>query len=251
MAARPVVLPVESETQIGQCDPHKRYEHDAFGVIVMSNPSGGDNKLFGSDVRHDHRVCIKIQRATLERSLSNDWIHGRNILLELEMSHAQFAQFITSSGNGSGTPVTLRYAQHASVTRIEEMPAIGELETKAETFRREIRSSANRQVGHIQAEIDKLGAMLETGKVSIKEARAIHHSLKCRAENLPSNMEFVVEQAEEALEKAQAAAKIQIESFIDHTARKTGYEHFARLGEQAKQVGNDVASDVPDLDGHN
>lgn len=250
MAPRPVVLPIESETQIGGCDPHKRYEHDAFGLITMTNPTGGDDLLFGSDVRHNHRVCIKIQRAELERNLSNDWIHERNTLIAFEMSHAQFAQFITSSGNGSGTPVTLRYAQPPG-THIKEMPAIGEIETKAEVFRREIKDSAKKEVARMRIEIDRLGAMLATGKVGIKEAREIHHSLKCRAENLPSNMEYIVGQAEEALEKAQVAAKIQIEAFIDHTARKTGYEHFARLGEQAKQIGGDVASSVPDIDGHN
>lgn len=249
MARRPVVLPIESESHIGACDPHKRYEHDAFGLITMTNPTGGD-KMFGSDVKHNHRVCIKVQRAELERNLSNDWIHGRNTLVEFEMSHAQFAQFITSSGNGSGTPVTLRYAQPPG-THIKEMPAIGDIETKAEAFRREIKNSAKKEVGRIQVEIDRLGAMLATGKVGIKEAREIHSNLSSRAANLPSNMEYIVGQAEEALEKAQVAAKIQIEAFIDHTARKTGYEHFARLGEQAKQVGNDVASSVPDIDGHN
>jgi hypothetical protein len=209
------------------------YKHDAYATIVMTVVSGGDVSMFGSDLKHSQRIRISVQRATLDRKHSNDWIHGgisdRSHLLTFEMSHSQFAQFITSNGNGNGTPVTLRYAPPPG-TPAMEMPGIKNIETKAEIQRREIRDCAAKQLGELRAEVARLGAMLETGKIGLKEAREIHRSMSIQIGNLPANMEFVVEQGEEALEKAQMAAKIEIEAYIDHAARRMGLDNLAQLG---------------------
>lgn len=209
------------------------YRHDAFATINMSVITGGHSTLFGSDLKHDQRIRISIQRATLDRNLCNDWIHGSgqptNHLVTFEMSHTQFAQFITSNGNGSGTPVTLRYAA-APGTPIQEMPGIKNIESKSEVFKREIKDSAKKQLQSLQEGVDRLGAMFESGKVSIKEAREIHKNLTIQMGNLPSNMAFVVDQAEEALEAAQMAAKIDVEAYIDHAARRIGLDNLGQLG---------------------
>lgn len=209
------------------------YQHDAYGTITLTTVTGGAATLFGSDLGHHQRVRLTVNRATLDRHLSQDWIHGRGKLLELEMSHAQFAQFITSNGNGSGTPVTLKYAP-APDAQIAEMPDIKKLETKHETFRREIQESSKQKIAAMREQIDKLGGMIESGKAGKKELRELQHTLKCLAENLPGSMAFVVESAETALEKATQDAKIEVEAYVDATARRLGLESISQLG----QLGN-------------
>lgn len=213
----------------------QRYRHDAFGVITMTTPTGGNDVMFGSDIKHNTRVRIEVSRAELTRNLSNDWHFGRGTLISFEMSHAQFANFITSSGNGSGTPVTLRYTAPRSAG-LEQMPGIKTLETKADVFRREIKESAKRQLDHIQTQLNAFGAQLAAGKLSMKDAKAMHRNLAVTVSNLPSNMEYVVGQAEEALEKAVAASAIQMEAQADHLARRLGLDQIERLAEQRKQA---------------
>lgn len=215
------VLPTRVDS-IRYGDSDEEYNHDAFGVVTLTLPQGGGKHLFGSDIEHNQRVCISISRANWHRAISNDWIHsdGRPIV-EIELSHAQFAQFITSQGNGSGTPCTFRIAPPRG-TIGESMPQIAKLESKADLHRREIHESSSRYIKDIQNPIDRLGEMLESGKLSVKAVRELHREMVIRMNNLPRNMEFTVRQAEEALDKATSDAKIEVESFIHNAINRIG-----------------------------
>lgn len=206
------------------------YRHDAYGTIRLTNRQGGSSTLFGSDIRHDNRVCIEICRAKLERSHGRDWIFPRETVVDVEMSHAQFAQFITSSGKGDGTPCTL-IAAPSPDTRAQMMPAIANIETKHATFKREIRDEAMNTVEFLEKQVDVLVSLVANGKPRISELKDISHSLKVTLSNLPSNMEFVVSSAEEALERATSDAKIEVEAYIAATAQRIGLNHISQLGQ--------------------
>lgn len=226
------IPPTVTEARTGQCDPHEVYNHPAFGVITLSNPRGGDSVLFGSDIGHNQRVCITIHRARLKRDLNHDWIHSDGQIIEVEMSHAQFAQFITSQGKGDGTPCTLRWMKGEG-----SIPGIEKVETKHETFRREIHDAARQRLEHIEKEIAKLGEMIESGKLPKKELREIAAELRRHVQQLPGTMEFVVKSAEEALDKATSDAKVEVESYIAMTAQRLGLksiEELARLENKEK-----------------
>lgn len=226
------IPPTIVESRMGQCDPHEVYDHPAYGVITLTNPQGGDSTLFGSDIGHNQRMCITIHRAQLKRDLNRDWIHSKNQIIEVEMSHAQFAQFITSQGKGDGTPCTLRWMKGEGA-----VPGIAKIETKHDTFRREIHDAARKRLESIEKEIAKLGEMIESGKLPKKELRELHANLRRQADYLPGTMEFVVKSAEEALEKATSDAKIEVESYIAMTAQRLGLksiEELARLENKEK-----------------
>ncbi len=211
---------IHEENRYGE--PMEIHRHPAFGTITLSEPTGGDRVLFGSDLQHNHRIRIRVHAAYLERRKGGgEKIHQNgNALVDFEMSHAQFAQFITSVGKGNGTPVTLRAISKES--EIVEIPGIKKMESSAESWRNAIQQSAKNQVDRIQKELDRLSSLLEEGKTSKKELREIHHALTCHVSNLPSNMAHVVEQAETALEKATSDAKIQVESYMDMVMRRFG-----------------------------
>jgi hypothetical protein len=229
---RDEVAPVETEEKWGGSGTRQKFTHDAFGTITMTTVTGGDKStLFGSDLGHNQCVRISIQRASLSRDLSHDWIHGESRpIVEFEMSHAQFAQFITSQGQGCGTPVTLRYAPEPG-TDTETMPGIRKIETKHETFRREIQQSAAEQTAKVSAALADLQAMADNGKINMKEFRAALHTAKCQIGNLPTNLAYTVRSAEEALEKATSDAKIEVEAFVNATAQRLGLSHISQLGQ--------------------
>lgn len=206
----------------------ERYEHDAFGVISMGVVHGGNSNLFGSDLKHNDKIRITISRAVLVRDLANDWIHDRNMLIEIELSQSQFAQFITSPNRGVGVPCTLRSTAPKDAG-IEWMPEIKPVESKMEMFRREIKEMAQTRLERMRYAIRRLGNAIEGERLSKKDLREIHRDLSLNADHLPGTLSFVVEQAEEALEKAQAAAKADIEAYVDQTARRLGLEKISDL----------------------
>ena len=225
---RHAVQPTETENQspIGGTS----FTHDAYASIRLTNPQGGSSTLFGSDIGHDNRVRIEICRARLDRSHGRDWIFPRETVVDVEMSHAQFAQFITSSGKGDGTPCTL-IAAPSQDTRVQAMPAIANIETKHATFKREIRDEAMNTVEFLKKKVSTLMSLVADGKPRISELRAVSRSLENALDNFPSNMEFVVSSAEEALEKATSDAKIEVEAYIAATAQRIGLNHISQLGQ--------------------
>lgn len=210
-------------------DKYEELSHDAFGMVGISVVTGGDNVLFGSDLNHGQQVVFRVKRAIHQRHLNNDWFHGRCELLEFAMSHNQFAELITNQNHGDGVPCTLRYAP-AVGANIMRMPAIDRIESKAEIMRNEIKASAKEQLTKVSASLAKVEELINSGSMSKKELKAALFSMKCHLENTPSNMEYVVKQSEEALEKAVTSAKIDIEAYISTAINKLGVQAANNLG---------------------
>lgn len=231
MIKRATQLPVRD----GENAHGATYKHPAFATIQVTETSGGSNTLFGSDVDHQYKIRLSIQRAYIKRDLNHDWIHSTSTpMIEVELSHAQFAALTGSIGKGEGVPCTLRYAPASSA--ILDVPYIERLESKLDTFSREVEESAKRQVEALRAQIARMGAALESGKLGMKEAREIHRSLEIVSGNLPKNLGYTVTQAQEMLEKAGNDAKTQIEAFADSTARRLGLNHISELGQVAQSI---------------
>jgi SMC interacting uncharacterized protein involved in chromosome segregation len=165
----------------------------------------------------------------LHRDLSNDWTHARELVAEVSLTHNQFAELITSPNRGDGVPCTLNYVAEPG-SKLQAVPGITKIKSKADVFRAEIKESSKKQIQSLQAQIDALGAAIEAGTTSKKQLREMHHSMVCAAGNLPSNMEFVVSQAEEALEKAVVSAKTDIEAYIGHAINRLGIDAANSIG---------------------
>lgn len=212
---------------------NKIFTHPAYGLITMTTCNGGNVTLFGSDIGHNQRISIEIEQAEHHRHLSNDWNHGTNTVCRFSMSYAQFASFITSNGNGNGTPVTLEIYRDENGNRLLA-PAIEKIETKHDTHRQEIKNSCSKAIEQMKRQVAELKALI-AGEPTKKQLQELHHSLKCTVDNMPSNMEFTVRQAEEALDLATNDAKIEVESYITMTAQRIGLEHINDLARLEKK----------------
>jgi len=210
-------------------DKVSEYSHDAFGIIGVANVTGG-GVLFGSDLNHGQHIRISIKRAKMVRGLSNDWYHADSSIVEVSLSHTQYADLITNPNRGDGVPCTINYAPEKG-TGVKRMPNIERIESKAETLRNEIRNSAKEQTIKIMEAFKEIEALVESGTMSKKAMKAALFSMKCQIENTPSNMAYVVEQSEEAMEKIVSAAKTEVEAYCHNKAVQLGY---ASIAEAAK-----------------
>lgn len=222
------ILPekIEGDGRFGE-----RFTHPAFGVITMSHPVGGKTVLFGTDVPHPGTVSIQIKTAELSRSSSRDWYSsaGGQVLLEFEMSHSQFVDFVSSPGRGEGTPVTLRIARKGP---IDFLPGIKLVESKTESVKRQIESEVMEQVRSISDRISAIEAHLDSGKLSKKEIREKIVDMKHMIRNLPSNLGYSVGCAKEAIDRVADSAKVDVEAFLASRIRSIGLktiDDFKRL----------------------
>jgi hypothetical protein len=81
-------------------------KHPAYAQIGASRVSGG-TYLYGSNFAHQHYVTISITKSELNRSLSRDWASGGEEYIEVALSEAQWASFVSTLNSGTGIQCTL------------------------------------------------------------------------------------------------------------------------------------------------
>ena len=91
--ARTSEAPKIKETSNGET----REVHPAYGKITVTSPQGGKRKLFASNILHHSTISMVIETAELERKLGTEWVFGNKRVIEIEMTHAQYAHMIAST----------------------------------------------------------------------------------------------------------------------------------------------------------
>ena len=192
--------------------------HPAYGVVRIHSVSGSAT-LFDSELKHRHYVTLSVHRATRKRSLSSDWIHGSaDAIVEVAMSEVQFARMVSSAGNGSGVPCTLQSVNgnmQEPLTHKSRMDKFGEEIDKH-------RSSADKAHRAAEAALEEI--LSGTKKMTKENLKNIKGLLEHSRMEMGTNMDFVVDQAHEAVEKIVDTGKAEIEAFIGHTATRLGME---------------------------
>src|SRR5271157_2643135 len=84
-------------------------KHASYGMVGINRTSSSGTHLFGSIMNHHSFITLTIKHAAVRRMLSGDWYSAESLpIVEIEMSHSQFAELITSPGMGDGVPCTIR-----------------------------------------------------------------------------------------------------------------------------------------------
>lgn len=209
------------------------FSHPAYGVMTVSHPRGGDKTMFGSGVPAPSCVCVTVHQANHKRSLSNDWYHPGPVLVEFEMTHAQWSQVVANPGRGEGTPVTLRWTRGEG-----NLPGIKPIETRHEQHQREIKASAKERVAEAEAALERLKNAFEAG-AGKKEMRELIGKALHSVGALPGSVSFVVDQAHEALDASVAEAKIEVESFIAAKVAQVGFKTLQSMGDAIDRLTNE------------
>lgn len=196
-------------------------EHPSYGVISFSRADGNARRLYGSSIKnHFQTIIVRVDRSAWAHDLHSDRYIGRDGLIEIELSSAQFVEAITSMNRMPGVPCTIRWtAQDGNVPRPPD------LETEVERIKTGFGDSLKAMIAEMQQrrkEVDDL-----TSKLPAKARERLRISLDVIIQQLESNVPFIVGQFNEASERIVTAAKHEIENFAEHRLREAGLEAIA------------------------
>jgi hypothetical protein len=197
---------------------NKVYEHESYAMMDISRTScnKGQN-LFGSSIKHQNTIRIRIAPAKLDRHLNRDWFHAKHTpYIEVEMSYSQFAEAITSLNQGDGVPVTLTYLNGK---QIEKCPQIDKRQEFEEEFEEEML-----KIGYSLRKLtEQAESLLNDKKAPTKaEKEAILNGIKMLRQEIESNVPFIQSSFNEQMDKTVLEAKGEVEGFVMHKIISTG-----------------------------
>lgn len=184
-------------------------QHPAWGVIGVGRVQGSSAALFDSEIQHQHYMVLRIRQARRKRDLNRDWIHGDiRPIIEVAMSEAQWAAFVSSAGKGDGTPCTIQFANGERTPELPHDPRLAEsLE--------EVREAGNKAIEKIREAFKKVEEKPNKGNI---------RNLGIMIGHLPANMHFAAESLAEAAEEVVTKARADIEAFAQSAAERRGLE---------------------------
>lgn len=184
--------------------------HPAYAMIGASRVSSTGHYLYGSDFRHQHFVTITVRRGEMHRSLSRDWHSAREEYIEVALSEAQWATFVSSLNTGSGVPCTLQAKDGRYVSRIPQP------EPKADLFKSELteRFSDGRKA------LAELRARLEAGKGGKESLKLLDRALR----EISGSAQFVSDQFGEHMEEVVERVKIEVNAYAQQTLMRMGLD---------------------------
>jgi hypothetical protein len=189
------------------------YEHPAFGQIGASRVSGRAH-LYGSDFEHQHYVTVSISGSRLVRNLSNEWHFAGKELIEVALSEAQWATFVSSMNVGSGVPCTLQHVAGYAT------PQLAPPKKPSEKFSEDMEQT----MAELREELTTLADALTDGNVGKTKAKEIQKKLRWLSERLTNNTEFVANQFDEHMEKTVEKAKVEVNAYVTGMVQRAGLD---------------------------
>ncbi len=234
--ARPIEEPKVVEEDSPSGSSRSVTTHPAFGQISASRISGGTH-LYGSEFQHQHYIRLRISHSHEYRDLSESSHYSsmRGDVVEVDMSEAQWATFVSSISVGMGTPCTLLSIGD------RDIPGLPRPKVARDTFKGEAKRSTEKAQEHL----DKLGELITASKLSAREKAAMLGQLEYAARGLTSSVQFVLDQFAEHMEKVVEKARTEITATAHAVLVKTGLSKL--MGDKPKVLG--ISLDKRDHDG--
>lgn len=208
MTRKTTMPEIEQRTNDPIADSIER--HPSYAQIGANRWVGGDVFLYGSDFRHAAGVSITIRRSELHRSLSNDWAGGGNELIEVDLSEAQWATFVSTLNSGQGTQCTLRFLPG------EDIPGIERGQDRKKQFKLE----ASEALKEAEEAAKRLSELIERGGRKAEMRDAIRVVLTAFSSH--SGVSFIADQFSEHIEKVTEHAKIEVSAYIGNAINRAG-----------------------------
>lgn len=188
-------------------------EHPSYGMLSISRRyGGGATPCFGSPILHQHKISLKISKASLQRSLHEDSFYPKTQLIEVEMTPQQFADMLTSP-NTSGTPVTIKYVGHEPM---EECPFV----SKLDQFESELKSKVKTTFAETKRKMANISEIINSGKpLGKKDREHVEKLLASINMEVESNFPFLQSQMIEEMGKVVGEAKAAIGAFLQERVK--------------------------------
>ena len=185
--------------------------HPAYGLLMFSHIHGGNPNLFGSSVRHDDRIKMKISHAHAARRLNEDRYCDDEAVCQVEMSLTQFAEAISSMNICPGVPVTITYTEKDGY-----IPGIEKITDKRIQFLNEFKEKNDESVKMIKELIESVRTLFEKKSLNKKDREDIL-SMLMQVENATgSHNTFMTKQFNETADNIVKEAKGEVEAFVQY-----------------------------------
>lgn len=218
----------ESKTKpgaLGGTDHH----HPSFGVITAHRVTG-HKRLFGSEVDAGGWVRIEVREGYLNEDAYMDRIGpARKMLIQVDMSEAQWAQFLSRPNMGDGTPCTLSMRPVGGTLESCTVPG---KETADERMGRRVSEMDQANRDGIEAWSSKLLDIAEKalGKKALEEFK---RTLSCLVDHQKSNQDYALKTLTEHKEKLVSKMRVEIEAMLTDRITQLG---LAKTGETQKVI---------------
>lgn len=226
---------MENEYKVEETKLGTKTIHPSYGTLLFNRACGGETALFGSSIKHRDTITMKLYHADITRGLSNDWIHGNNLITEIEMSYSQFAEAITSFGCESGVPCTIRYTEKDGIA--PECDFV----SKREQFTGEFKEQTNKAMEKSKELIDEVAELFSSKKTLTKaDKENILKKLNMLNSDIGSSIGFIADQFNEQMDKTVMEAKGEIESFCQNKINSIASASLAEHREDFLKLDNPV-----------
>lgn len=182
--------------------------HPAWGVIGASRVSSTGTILFDSDIPHQHYVVVTLSAARRSRDLHRDHIRAGREIVEIAMSEAQWASFVSTMNAGDGVPVTINRRDYQSIPGFPYEPRLAE-------SMKEVREAADQSMQKIT---DAMAAY-KTHKTASNL-----RTLEATISNGPANMKFAASSLTEHAENVVQRSSADIEAMVVAKSKQLGIE---------------------------
>jgi hypothetical protein len=183
-------------------------KHESYGMISLTkSQSNRGMNLFGSSIQHTELITLRINRGEIKRDLNRDWYSSRESIVEVQMSHSQFAELITTFNRGEGTPCTLKYV---GGQKMEEPQFISKVQQASNEFRNKMVNLTTK----LKNMMENTDEILDKKTVSKGDRDILKNEMRMLMQEIQSNLPFMADQFSEQMDKTVSEAKAEIEAFL-------------------------------------
>ena len=202
---------MENEYKVEETKFGTRTSHSSYGTLLFNRAYGGKTPLFGSSIEHSNVITMELRHADITRGLNRDSIYGNKSIVKVEMSYSQFAEAITSFGQGTGIPVTIRYTEKDG-----NIPPC-DFVSKSEQFTDEFKTKTKDAMNDSQKLIQDVTDLFSQKKALTKaDKETVISKLRKLSMDIGCNLDFIADQFNEQMDKTVMEAKGEIESFCQN-----------------------------------
>ncbi len=207
-------------------------QHPSYGNIQLGRRNSNPPKtLFGSAAKHNGYIVISISTAELHRRHHEFTTYPKKRIIEVEMSEAQFAQFITSGSVGAGTPCTLSWtAESGSIPNCPE-------QGMRERFDSEVKESLaglKKKVDYLKSLTNEL---LDKKSLTKDDKKQLLGAIASLDTAISSDIPFIQEMFDETMDNAFNQAVLEAEAHATALIQRIGLDAIANASSLPKIEG--------------
>lgn len=188
--------------------------HPAYAQISATRVTG-TAALYGSEFLHQNFIRIRIAQSELHRSLSNDDMHpATRPYIEVDMSEAQWATFVSNMNSHGGAGCTLVYKNGEPVVGLPRPVS------KDKQFKDEAAIACSKSLESIR----DLKSAIDNLPIALKHKSALVQHATTAERSLLSTVPFILEQFGEYMEKTVEKAKVEIHAYANNEVKQAGMQ---------------------------